>query len=292
MTASASDYLALARPRQWSKNLLVLAALVFSARFTDPAAVLRAAAAFAAFVALSAAVYSFNDALDAALDRKHPIKKRRPVAAGRIKPAAALGFGALLAALGLGAAAGLGTPVLIVAAAYLLVSAAYSLWFKHQVILDVLVLASGFVLRAAAGGLALDVPISVWLLACSTLLALFLGLAKRRGELQSLADRAPSARRSLDEYTLPLLDQMLSVVASAALVAYALYAVSAHADRGPWMMLTVPFVLYGILRYLYLMHRHGLGETPENVLLGDRATQLNLFLWAACSATILILTRP
>ncbi len=292
MITTARDLLSLARPRQWSKNLLVLAALVFSARFTDVDSLLKAAAAFVVFVFLSASVYAVNDTVDASQDRRHPIKKKRPVAAGRLRPQSALIFGATLACLGLLGAWALGNAFLTVAGAYLLVSATYTLWLKHQVILDVLVLAAGFVLRAAAGGLALNVPISVWLLACTTLLALFLGLAKRRGELQAMTDKASRTRRSLSEYSLPLLDQMLSVVASAALVAYALYAVSAHAERGPWMMLTVPFVLYGILRYLYLVHKHGLGETPENVLLGDRATQVNLVLWAACSAAILLLTRP
>lgn len=287
------DWLRLARPRQWPKNLLLFAAVLFSGRFREAGPMALALLACGAFVLLSASVYAFNDLRDAAEDRRHPHKKTRPVASGRVKPAEAALLSALWAGLGLGLSAVLGGRFLLLAVAYLALSTLYSQWTKHQVILDVLSLAAGFVLRAAAGAVAVHVPISEWLLVCSTLLALFMGLVKRRAELSQAGDGGRKQRRALEHYSLPLLDQMIAVVAGATVVAYALYAVSVHSDgRGSWMMLTIPFVLYGIFRYLYLAHQKGLGAAPEQVFLGDRALQITLLLWVLCSAAILILTRP
>jgi 4-hydroxybenzoate polyprenyltransferase len=291
MALRPAEWLRLARPKQWSKNLLVLAALIFAVRFRELGDLVLAGAAFASFTLLSASVYALNDVMDVDLDRKHPIKRRRPVAAGTVSRNEALILAGLWAGFGLGLAFWLGLPFLACAAAYLALSTAYSVWTKHQVILDVLSLSAGFVLRAAAGGLALHVPISEWLLVCTTLLALFLGLAKRRGELEALAGKPALQRRILDHYSLPLLDQMISIVSAVTLVAYLLYAGAAHADtHGPWMLLTVPYVLYGIFRYLYLAHRQGLGAAPEQVLLGDRPLQVNLILWVLTSALILART--
>jgi 4-hydroxybenzoate polyprenyltransferase len=288
MALRPSEWLRLARPRQWSKNLLVLAALIFAVRFREPGDLLLAFEALVAFVLLSASVYALNDLLDRESDRRHPLKKLRPVASGAVSPAEAAVLAGLWAGLGLGLSFWLGMDFMACAAAYLAVSTAYSLWTKHQVILDVFSLSAGFVLRAAAGALVLHVPISEWLLVCSTLLALFLGLSKRRGELVALEGKPALQRRALDHYSLPLLDKMINIVASVTLMAYALYAVSAHtATHGPWMLLTVPFVLYGIFRYLYLADKKGLGSAPELVLLGDRALQVNLVLWVLCSAAIL-----
>ncbi len=287
-----ADWLRLARPKQWTKNLLLFAALIFSGRFRELGPVMLALAGFAAFVLLSASVYAFNDLRDAAEDRRHPHKRHRPVAAGRISPAEAAVLAALWAGAGIGVSAQLGGPFLGLALAYLGLSTLYSQWTKHQVILDVLSLATGFVLRAAAGAVAVQVPISEWLLVCSTLLALFIGLVKRRTELAQAGGAGSRQRRSLEHYSLPLLDQMISVVAGSTVVAYALYTVSVHPDgRGPWMMLTIPFVLYGIFRYLYLAHQKGLGAAPEQVLLGDRALQLTLLLWVLVSAGILLLAK-
>jgi len=174
------------------------------------------------------------------------------------------------------------------ALAYLAISVSYTLWMKHEVILDVFFMSAGFVLRAAAGGLAIDVKISPWLLVCTTLLALFLALSKRRAELALLKGGASFHRKVLVEYTPALLDQMIGIVASATLLAYSLYAFSAHAGpSGPWMMLTVPFVLYGIFRYLYLSHAKGLAGAPELILLKDRPMQINLILWVLVAAGIL-----
>ena len=277
-------FLELMRPRQWPKNLLLLAALLFSGRFTDLQDLLKALLGLASFLLLSSAVYAFNDAHDRDSDRKHPRKKSRPVASGRISAAAARVFAALLAAAGTGLAFTLGSAFGACALAYLAISALYTLWLKHEVILDVFNLAAGFVLRAAAGGYAISVPISPWLLVCTTLLALFLGLSKRRAELELLRGGASSHRASLNEYSKELLDQMIAIVSSATVVAYSLYAFSAH---GQWMMLTVPFVLYGIFRFLYLSHQKGLAGQPELVLLTDRPMQICLLLWALCSAAIL-----
>jgi 4-hydroxybenzoate polyprenyltransferase len=288
MTLRPGEWLRLARPKQWAKNLLVLAALLFAARFGQFSAWLQAGAAFLSFTLLSASVYALNDSLDMELDRKHPVKRLRPVAAGTVSRLEACLLAGLWAGGGLGLALWLGPGFLACAVAFLVLSTAYSAWTKHQVILDVLSLSAGFVLRAAAGGLAVNVRISEWLLVCTTLLALFLGLAKRRAELESLAGKPALQRRILDHYSLPLLDQMITVVASATLVAYILYAVAPHENvQGPWMLLTVPYVLYGIFRYLYLAHRKGLGAAPEMVLMGDRALQVTLLLWVLTSAAIL-----
>jgi 4-hydroxybenzoate polyprenyltransferase len=281
------DWLHLARPRQWPKNLLLLAAMLFAGRFRDPVALGQAFAGFVAFVLLSGAVYALNDTLDAEEDRRHKTKRHRPIAAGRIGHWEAALLGGVWTGLGLGIAVWLGPGFLACAIAYLALSVGYSTWTKHQVILDVISLSAGFVLRAAAGAYAVNVRISAWLLVCTTLLALFLGLAKRRAELAQL-NGAKGGRRSLQHYSLPLLDQMIAIVSAATLVAYALYAMEPHGgSHGPWMLLTVPFVLYGIFRYLYLSHEKGLGSAPEQVLLGDRALQVNLVLYVAVSAAIL-----
>jgi 4-hydroxybenzoate polyprenyltransferase len=286
-------WLRLARPKQWTKNLLLFAALLFAGRFREPAAIALSVAAFASFVLLSASVYAFNDMRDMDEDRRHPVKKGRPVAAGHVSQAEAGALSGLWAVLGLGLGAFLGPRFLVMALAYLGLSTLYSHWTKHQVILDVLSLAAGFVLRAAAGAVALQVPISEWLLVCTTLLALFLGLVKRRAELAVLPTGTRGRRSTLQHYSLPLLDQMIAVVAAATVVAYMLYAFSSHStERGPWMMLTIPFVLYGIFRYLYLAHQKGLGAAPEQVLLGDRALQMDLALWVLVSGAIMAFTRP
>ena len=302
----AVHWVRLARPRQWSKNLLLFAGLIFAGRLRDSPALYaqgdiagallapaQALLGFASFVLLSASVYALNDLRDAAEDRQHPVKRLRPVASGDVPPLEAGILAALWGLAGLALAALLGGRFEALALGYLALSTLYSLWTKHQVILDVLSLAAGFVLRAAAGAVAVGVEISAWLLVCTTLLALFVGFIKRRAELAALPPGVKSARSSLPHYSLPLLDQMIAVVASPTLLAYTLYAFSAHSDqRGPWMMLTIPFVLYGILRYLYLAHQKGMGQAPEKVLLGDRALQIDLVLWVLCSGAIVVATRP
>jgi 4-hydroxybenzoate polyprenyltransferase len=282
-----ADWLRLARPKQWTKNLLLFAALLFAGRFRELGDWALALQACVAYVFLSASVYALNDARDAESDRRHPQKKSRPVASGRVSPLEALFLSVLWAVIGLTLAGLLGRLSLGLAVGYLALSTLYTHWTKHQVILDVLSLSGGFVLRAAAGAAALAVPISEWLLLCTTLLALFMGLLKRRAELVAVPLGSVGRRRSLEHYSLPLLDQMIAVAASATLVAYALYAFSSRtAERGPWMMLTIPHVIYGIYRYLYLAHQKGLGAEPEKALLSDQGLQWTLFLYVATSALI------
>lgn len=284
--------LELSRPRQWPKNLVVFAALLFSGNFLQPDALAKACLAFACFILLSSSVYVFNDVVDAGEDRTHPEKRHRPLASGRVSKRSALLFMVALSLGGLTASWTLGPAFLAVATAYLLSTAAYSLWIKHVVILDVFFIALGFVLRAVAGGLAIAAPVSSWLLLCTTLLALFLGLAKRRHELVLLKTKAGSHRRALAEYNPALLDEMMAVVTSSTLVVYALYTFQAHRYHDtPVLMLTIPFVLYGIFRYLYLVHHKGLGGSPETALLGDKPLVMCILAWILACAGIMFLEK-
>lgn len=288
----ASLFLAL-RPAQWTKNLVVFAALIFGQRLLDGEAVVRAAVGFLAFCALSGVVYLANDLIDREADRQHPLKRLRPIAAGHLQVGGALTALAVLLTLALGTALWLGTPFMVHALAYLALQAAYSLRFKRQVILDVLSIALGFVIRASAGGAAIAVPVSQWLLVCTILLALFLALAKRRHEITLLGDDAARHRAILGEYTPYLVDQMIAVVAASTLMGYAFYTVSAEtAERfgTPWLGLTLPFPLYGIFRYLYLVHRRSQGGSPTELLLADRPLLLCVALWGA--TTIALIYHP
>jgi 4-hydroxybenzoate polyprenyltransferase len=277
------------RPQQWTKNLVVLAALLFGRQLFDSRSVLRALTAFALFCLLSGVVYLINDVLDREHDRRHPVKRRRPVASGALSPAAALGAAAVIAVAALAAAVQLGPAFAATAVTYVLLLGAYSLVLKNIVILDVIVIALGFVLRAAAGALAIGVPISHWLLVCTILLALFLALSKRRHELVLLAGDATSHRSILREYTPYLLDQMIGVVTASTLMGYALYTVSPEtiekfgSDR---LLLTLPFPIYGIFRYLYLVHQRQGGGSPAEMLLEDRPLLLCVALWVAAVAVI------
>ena len=271
------------RPHQWTKNLVVLAALVFSKHLFEAEPLLRALCACALFCGLSGAVYLLNDVADIERDRLHPRKRLRPIASGalstRAAAAVAVGLGAacLLASLLLRPAFGL------CALGYLGLNLAYSFRLKDVVILDVLCVSLGFVLRAVAGGVAIAVAISEWLLICTILLALFLTLCKRRHELTSLEAAAPEHRRILSEYSPYLLDQMISVVTASCLTAYAVYTTAPETrekfqtDNLAW---TIPFVLYGIFRYLYLVHRREQGGSPTEILVTDRPLLLDVALWA------------
>jgi len=278
------------RPEQWTKNLLVFAGVMFGGRLLDVTALWAAITTFAVFCALSSAVYIFNDIADREADRQHPLKSSRPIAAGDLSPAAAALAGAVLAGAAL-AVATIMTPRLgLVAAAYLVLLLLYSAALKHFVIVDVLVIAGGFVLRAVAGAVAVAVPISHWLLVCTTLLALFLALSKRRHELTLLGEGAVGHRRILEEYSPYLLDQMIAVVTASTLVAYTLYTTDAEtaARLGTTRLgLTIPFVLYGIFRYLYLVHQKRGGGSPSTMLVTDRPLLACVALWAASVAVIL-----
>ena len=277
------------RPHQWIKNLVVLAALVFSKHLFDADAAGRAGLAFLAFCALASAVYLVNDLVDLEGDRLHPVKRARPLASGALPAAAARAAAALLLALALAAGFALGGPFLLCALAYAALGLGYSLALKHVVILDVLTVAVGFVLRAVAGAVAIAVHFSPWLLVCTILLALFLALAKRRHELVLLEGDAAAHRSILAEYSPYLLDQMIAVVTASCLTAYAFYTLAPETVekyRTERLALTIPFVIYGIFRYLYLVHRHEQGGSPGDVLLADRPLLAAVVLWALAMVLI------
>jgi 4-hydroxybenzoate polyprenyltransferase len=268
----------------------VLAGIVFGGRLLEPSAVAVAASAFAIFCALSGAVYLFNDVADRDADRNHPLKRERPIASGQLPVSTAVATALLLGAGGVAAGFAVSVQFGVVAAAYLALQVLYSFALKHIVIVDVLMIAGGFVLRAIAGAVAVEVPIGHWLLICTTLLALFLALSKRRHELTLLAAGATEHRRILEEYSPYLLDQMIGVVTSSTLIAYTVYATSADtaARLGTGKLgLTIPFVLYGIFRYLYLVHQKRGGGSPAAMLLTDRPLLGCVALWAASVIALL-----
>ena len=282
--------LASLRPEQWTKNLFVFAGTLFGGHLLDARAMVRAAAAFAIFCALSGVVYLFNDLVDREADQLHPLKRLRPIASGRLSPRTAAIAAALLAAVAIAAALALSATFAWVSAAYVVLLVLYSFVLKHLVIIDALTIAAGFVLRAAAGAVAVSVPISHWLLVCTTLLALFLVLSKRRHELTLLADGAITHRPILNEYSPYLLDQMIAVVTASTVVAYSVYATSGETAvrLGTTRLgLTIPFVLYGIFRYLYLVHQKRAGGSPADLLLTDRPLLACVGLWALAVALIL-----
>jgi 4-hydroxybenzoate polyprenyltransferase len=278
------------RPRQWTKNLLVFAGLIFSRGLHEPALVARSGLAFALFCLLSGGVYLINDVVDAERDRAHPQKRHRPVASGRLPAGIALvaGVGILIGTAA--AAFFLSVPFGMVAAGYAVLLTAYSAGLKHVVIVDTLIIAGGFVLRALAGVIVLGIEPSYWLLLCTILLALFLTFGKRRHELLALEAGATDHRPILSEYTPQLLDQMIAVVTASTLMAYALYTMApeTHARLGTARLpLTIPFVLYGIFRYLYLLYRRDLGGNPSEHFLTDRALLFAVALWGATVVVVL-----
>jgi 4-hydroxybenzoate polyprenyltransferase len=279
-----------ARPEQWTKNLIVFAGALFGGQLMHASALAAATATFVIFCALSASVYLFNDVADRAGDRRHPLKRGRPIASGKLSPRVAILIGAGVGLTSVAAAAIIQPLLGIVAATYLVLLFLYSFVLKHFVIIDALTIAGGFVLRAAAGAIAIAVPISYWLLICTTLLALFLSFSKRRHELTLLADGAVDHRPILNEYSPYLLDQMIAVVTASTLVAYALYATSPETAQrlGTTRLgLTIPFVLYGIFRYLYLVHQKRAGGSPAALLITDGPLLACVALWALAVAVIL-----
>jgi 4-hydroxybenzoate polyprenyltransferase len=278
------------RPYQWTKNLIIFGALLLGQRLLDLRSLLYATAAFAIFCVLSGVVYLINDVADREADRRHPVKMYRPIASGALPVRIALGAALVLGASSLTAAFLLRPLFGVLAAVYLGLLTLYSGPLKHIVIIDVLTIAVGFVLRAAAGAVAIDVAISHWLYVLTILLALFLALSKRRHELVLLADRATGHRRILEEYSPYLLDQMISVVTASTLVAYAFYTVSPETvakfgtDR---LGLTLPLPIYGIFRYLYLVHQKEGGGSPAEMLLTDRPLLVCAALWALAVGIII-----
>jgi 4-hydroxybenzoate polyprenyltransferase len=280
-------FLVALRPRQWLKNLFVFAGIIFAAKVGDAGRWVEAVAAFVAFCAASSAAYLVNDVVDAPHDRLHALKRFRPIARGELSPRTAVPAAAVLAVTALAIGAVLGLETLGLVAAFIALQGVYSFSLKHVVLVDVLVIGALFVIRAAAGAVAVDVDISNWLLLCTALLALFLGFAKRRGELVVVGAERTPGRPVLEGYSLELVDQLLSVVASATVIAYGLYAIENKATAMP---ATIPFVLFGVFRYLLLVHNHDLGEEPERVLLADRQLIAAVATWGVTAALILVLS--
>jgi 4-hydroxybenzoate polyprenyltransferase len=288
--STAANLLVSVRPGEWTKNLFVFAGLLFGQRLTDPSAVVRATAAFSIFCGLAGVVYLINDLADRDQDRLHPRKRERPIASGALSPSTAAAAAGILGVSSLASAWLMGPTFGTLATGYALLLILYSGPLKHIVIIDVLTIALGFVLRVAAGAVAISVPIGQWLLICTVLLALFLGLSKRRHEIVLLADGATEHRPILQEYSPYLLDQMIGVVTASTLMAYILYATShetAEKFGTSLLGLTIPFPLYGIFRYLYLVHRRDGGGSPAELLLNDRPLLACVALWAAAVAVII-----
>ncbi|HEY3080753.1 MAG TPA: decaprenyl-phosphate phosphoribosyltransferase [Chloroflexota bacterium] len=276
------------RPKQWAKNLLLFVGLVFALKLGDSVSLGRALIAFVVFCAISSAAYLFNDLADLEQDRQHPRKRRRPLASGRIRPAHAVALGSTLLLGGLLVAFLLGTRFGLLTFGYVVLNVAYNAGLKHVVLVDVFALASFFVIRAVAGAVAIDVPISPWLYLCTILGALFLGLAKRRHELLLLGDEAASHRQILSEYTPQMLEQLITIVTAGLVMAYSLYTFSAeNLPRDHSMMLTIPVVLFGIFRYLYLVHRREGGGSPEETLLTDLPMLMTGLALAGVSVAVL-----
>ena len=295
------NLLVTARPRQWTKNAIIYLALFFSInlswRPSDPselvAKVATVSLAFVIFCLLSSAVYVVNDLVDVEKDREHPIKRHRPLASGALRPGVAIAFAGLVLVVCALASLLLHPYFALICAAYLIMQVGYSFRLKHVVLIDVFIIAVGFVMRAVAGAVVIGVPISPWLYVCTVLGALFLGFSKRRQEIVLLNDDAGRHRRILEEYSPKLLDEIIAVITSSTVMAYSLYTFSAdNLPRNHAMMLTIPFVLYGIFRYLYLVHQKNEGGSPEDVLLRDRPLLCDILLWLVASIVILTIFRP
>ncbi|GAC1431759.1 MAG: decaprenyl-phosphate phosphoribosyltransferase [Chloroflexota bacterium] len=286
------------RPKQWTKNSFCYVALVFAAQLGSPQAVLRSTVAFALFCLLSGAVYLLNDLVDIDKDRAHPYKRRRPLASGALAPAVAQVAAVVLAAGGV-AAAWVMTPLFgLIAVGYLCLNVLYSFVLKNMVLLDLFGIAGGFLLRALAGTVVIGVTMSPWLYLCTLLGALFMGLGKRRHELIILDAAASSHRKILGEYTTEFLEELISIVSAAIVITYALYtffALPVGLTRGGeghrWLMATIPFVIYGIFRYLYLVHLKNEGGSPEEILLKDVPLIIDIVVWAASMVVILYVLK-
>jgi len=272
------------RPHQWTKNLLLFAGIVFAAQIDDPVRWVEAGVAFVAWCLASSAAYLVNDVRDSAADRLHPVKRRRPIARGELSVRIALALAATLAAVALALVAPLGPRSVACILGFLSLQLAYTFWLKRVVLVDVVVIALLFVLRAAAGAIAVSVRISPWLLVCTGLLALFLALGKRRAELVAGARGRPT----LEGYNLALIDQLVAVVAAATIVVYVVYTLTARDSTA--LVVTIPLVVLGILRYLLLLRRSARGEEPENVLLTDGPILVIVVVWVVLSAALVFAT--
>ena len=300
LAAVLKGLLITARPKQWTKNFVIFLALIFSINLywtaLDFGNLVRlltdTVLAFVVFCVLSSGVYFINDLVDIEKDRQHPRKRQRPLASGALSPAYAAIAAVALPLVSIPVAFWLNWGFGLIAAAYFVLMLAYSFVLKHLVIIDVFSLAGGFVLRAVAGAIVIGVPISPWLYICTVLGALFLGFNKRRHELVLLENGATNHRKTLEEYTPQLLDEMISVITPSTVIAYSLYTFSAeNLPKNHSMMLTIPFVLYGVFRYLYLVHTKNQGGSPEEVLIRDIPIILDILLWLGSALAILLIFR-
>lgn len=280
------------RPRQWVKNGFVFFALIFDKQLFQAEPFLRTLEGFFLFCLISSSVYLFNDLVDIEADRRHPEKKHRPLASGKLSVRAAVVTAVTLAALALSLGYWLAPAFAVLLGIYFVINLLYSRWLKHIPILDVLIISAGFVLRVAAGVTLITVErFSPWLYMITVLFSLYLGLGKRRAEMSLLAQGAASHRKVLDGYTLPLLDQYITIVSGTTIVAYSLYTFSApNLPENHSMMLTIPFVVYGIFRYLQLIHTGSAAGSPEEVALTDRPLQITVLLWGLAVIIIFYLS--
>lgn len=278
------------RPSQWTKNLAVFAPIVFAQKVFDLVRLGQALEAFILLCAASSCIYMVNDLFDRNHDRSHPVKGRRPLASGALSPAIAVAAVVIVGAPAIAASFCLNLNFGLVVLGYAALNLAYSAVLKHYVIIDVMTIAMGFVLRVVAGAVAVCVPASSWLFLCTILLALFLGFGKRRHELVILDQEASKHRAILREYSPYFLDQMISVVTASTVVVYSLYTTSADVERKlgtQYLFLTIPYVLYGVFRYLYLIHQKEEGGNPSSLLVNDRPLLINILLWAATAVAVL-----
>lgn len=278
------------RPKQWTKNLFMFAGLLFSKNIFNPPLLFKVTGAFFIFCLLAGSIYILNDLADLEEDRRHPLKRLRPIASGRLKPIQATAALMIFVIFSLTLSYRLSFSFFMVTVSYLLLQVAYSFWLKHIVILDVLVVAGGFFLRVIAGAVVAEVEMSSWLFICTIFLSLFLTLSKRRYDLAEIGAKAQEHRKVLGEYSSHLLDQMISMITASTLVAYALYTMSEETVKKfgtKNLIFTIPFVLYGIFRYLYLIYQKGKGGNPENILITDMPIMVDIVLWVVAIGLIL-----
>ena len=289
-TVLARDVWQLLRPTQWAKNLVLFAALIFSKHLFNAEDVVVTVLAFCCFCLVASGAYVMNDIRDCERDRQHPLKSRRPLPSGRVPRSTAVAVAIGLVSVGLMGAFALGLGFGLLTGFYFAMQVAYTYAVKDMVILDVMSIATGFVVRAVAGGVVIGVPVSPWLIICTYLLALFLGFCKRRHELVLLEDRAIEHRVALREYSPYFLDQMIAVVTASTVVAYAIYTASPEVREKlgtDQLYLTIPFVLFGIFRYLYLVHQRELGGNPTQLLLSDQPLLIDVVLWILTASLLL-----
>ncbi|WP_026882277.1 decaprenyl-phosphate phosphoribosyltransferase [Clostridium akagii] len=277
--------LKLMRPKQWLKNVFVLAALVFSGKFQNGHILLLNLYVFILFSLISSAVYILNDLVDVEKDKQHPQKKFRPIASGKVSKSQALAFELIIVCIVLFTSYSISLKLLVVLLTYYIMNILYSFKLKNVVIVDVMIITFGFVLRVISGSIVTNVQLSPWLILCTILISLFLALNKRRSEIVTLKDKRGSHRKILEEYSVELIDSMLTIVTPSILITYCLYTFSSTQSRT--MMITIPFVLYGIFRYQYLVSKKNVGGKPEDVFQNDMPFLIDIVLWAVIIIAII-----